>query len=81
MELEETANLMVSSDYKERFRAEYYQLKHRTEKLNAMLEKWKNNELGFTPNCPKMILDMQAGYMEMYLGVLEARALIEKIDL
>ena len=37
MELNETVKLMRSVDYKERFIAEYWQLKIRTEKLQAFL--------------------------------------------
>lgn len=44
MELKDTATLMVSSDYKERFKAEYYQLKIRLEKLKCMLQKWDNDK-------------------------------------
>ena len=44
MELKDTATLMVSSDYKERFKAEYYQLKIRLEKLKCMLQKWNNSK-------------------------------------
>lgn len=44
MELKDTATLMVSSDYKERFKAEYYQLKIRLEKLKCMLQKWDNGK-------------------------------------
>ena len=35
MDLKDTVNLMMSDDYKERFKAEYHQLKCRLEKLNA----------------------------------------------
>ena len=41
MTLEETKDLMCSPNYKERFKAEYYQLKIRYEKLKAMCEKWE----------------------------------------
>ena len=44
MELKDTATLMVSSNYKERFKAEYYQLKIRLEKLKCMLQKWDNGK-------------------------------------
>ena len=44
MELKDTATLMVSSNYKERFKAEYYQLKIRLEKLKCMLQKWDNSK-------------------------------------
>lgn len=33
MELKDTVEMMTSSDYKERFKAEYYQLKLRYNKL------------------------------------------------
>lgn len=38
-ELKDTIELMNSSDYKDRFKAEYYQLKIRYTKLHAMLVK------------------------------------------
>lgn len=81
MELKETAALMVSSDYKERFKAEYYQLKIRLEKLKCMLQKWDNGEIQFTPTCPRSIYGLQVENMERYLAVLDARAVIEKIAL
>lgn len=49
MELADTAEMMMSKDYKERFRAEYCQVVIRYQKLKAMLEKWDNGELNFTP--------------------------------
>ena len=44
MELKDTTTLMVSSDYKERFKAKYYQLKIRLEKLKCMLQKLDNGK-------------------------------------
>ena len=44
MELKDTATLMVSSNYKERFKAEYYQLKMRLKKLKCMLQKLNNGK-------------------------------------
>lgn len=38
MELADTAEMMMSKDYKERFRAEYCQVVIRYQKLKAMLE-------------------------------------------
>jgi hypothetical protein len=81
MELKDTATLMVSSDYKERFKAEYYQLKIRLEKLKYMLQKWDNGEIQFTPTCPRSIYDLQVENMERYLAVLDARAVIGKVAL
>lgn len=39
MKLPETVEMMNSKDYKERFKAEYYQLKIRVNGLKAMLDK------------------------------------------
>ena len=38
--LKETAEMMISPDYKERFKAEYYQLVTRYKGLKSMLTKW-----------------------------------------
>lgn len=81
MELKDTATLMVSSNYKERFKAEYYQLRIRLEKLKCMLQKWDNDELQFIPTCPRSVYDLQVKSMQDYLAVLVARAMIEKVDL
>jgi lysozyme family protein len=40
MELKETVEMMLSDDYKERFRAEYNQLDIRCNKLRSMLKRW-----------------------------------------
>ena len=53
MELKNTVSMMESTDYKERFKAEYEQLRIRFEKLNAMLDKWDAGTLPFTPTCPR----------------------------
>ena len=81
MTLEETKDLMCSPDYKERFKAEYYQLKIRYEKLKAMCEKWDKGELDFTPTCPRYIYRRQLDKMAGYLSVLEERADIEGVEL
>lgn len=38
--LNETVELMTSSDYKDRFKAEYYQLEYRYKKLKKMMDDW-----------------------------------------
>ena len=81
MTLEETKDLMCSADYKERFKAEYYQLKIRYEKLKAMCEKWDKGELDFTPTCYRSIYDYQLHYMKGYLSMLKQRAEIEGVEL
>lgn len=81
MELKDTCFLMMSEDYKERFKAEYYQLKIRYAKLMKMLKYWDKDELDFTPDCPRSIYTLQVRAMHDYLAVLEARAKIEGIEL
>lgn len=81
MELKETIDLMNSKDYKERFIAEYLQVKIRCNKLLNMLKKWDNGKLDFKPSCPRSLFNKQITGMNTYLDVLEERAKIEKIDL
>lgn len=76
-----TAEMMKSEDYKERFLAEYFQVKIRLEKLKEMLNKWDNGNLEFTPTCPRSTYDMQVEAMTYYQNVLEARAKMENITL
>mgnify|MGYP000671180170 FL=1 len=52
MKLNDTIEMMTSEDYKERFKAEYYQLKVRVCGLSNMLSAWGNNKLTFEPNLP-----------------------------
>ena len=81
MELKDTVALMTSSDYKQRFIAEYYQTKIRYEKLNTMIDKFYKNQLDFTPTCPIFILKLQRDTMLQYLAMLEKRAAYEGIEL
>lgn len=81
MELRETIEMMNSADYKDRFKAEYYQNVIRYQKLKAMLEKWDKGELNFTPTCPRSTYNMQIKAMTDYIAVLEARAVMEGIIL
>lgn len=80
-ELEDTVELMLSDDYKDRFLAEFRQLKIRYEKLRAMLSKWDDGDLDFEPTCPRDIYDKQIEGMEIYLDVLADRAEIEGIEI
>ena len=81
MELKHTVSLMLSSDYKERFIAEYLQVKIRYEKLLAMCKKWDEGNLPFTPTCSRQVYTDQLNHMKAYLSILEARAITEGIDL
>ena len=78
---EKIIQLMRSSDWKDRFRAEVMELSTRLERLDNMLEKYRNNALDFIPNCPYDILYEQAVYMRQYLRILQERAEIEDIKL
>lgn len=81
MEIKDTIEMMTSEDYKERFKAEYYQLKIRTEKLAAMVLKYEEGTLNFEPTCSLGLLQNQLDAMERYLALLQARAKIEKVDI
>ena len=81
MTLQDTIPLMNSEDYKDRFRAEFYQLQIRIEKLSLMLDKYFNKELDFTPNCDYDLLHEQLVHMVSYKTILRERARIEKIQL
>lgn len=81
MELKDTIELMNSSDYKDRFKAEYQQVKIRHEQLHKMLVKWDAGTLDFEPTCSKALLMEQERYMREYIRCLETRAEIEGVDL
>lgn len=85
MELKETVELMNSEDYKERFIAEYHQVKIRYEKLKNFCNKIEvETMLGkevTKHDCPLELLREQQKYMGLYLSILEKRALIENIVL
>lgn len=85
MELKDTVELMNFEDYKERFVAEYHQVKIRYEKLKNFCNKIEVEEmLGkevIKHDCPLELLREQQKYMGLYLSILEKRSLIENIVL
>ena len=81
MKLTDTVEMMQSTDYQERFKAEYAQLVIRFKGLKAMLEKWDSGTLEFVPTCPRSTYNMQIKAMADYIAVLEARAVMENVDL
>lgn len=81
MKLNDTVEMMLSSDYKERFKAEFHQLKIRIDGLAGMLIKMDNNMLDFTPKCSKELLETQLVSMKAYAELLEIRAEVEGIEL
>ena len=80
-ELHDIIGLMCSEDYKDRFRAEYLQLKMRYNKLHNMVVKYEANTLDFKPSCNIELLKKQKAAMGNYLYCLEVRAQVEGIDL
>lgn len=80
-ELRDTIEMMNSENYKERFKAEYYQVVIRYQKLKSMLNKWDNDQLEFAPTCPRSTYNMQITAMTDYIAVLEARAVMEGVEL
>jgi len=93
MTLRETVEMMLSGDYKERFIAEYVQLKIRYEKLKAYNNRIEaaNATRSCYPivalveepphDCPAEMLREQQQVMGNLLHLLEIRAVIEKIDI
>ena len=92
MELKETIEMMNSADYKERFKAEYYQTKIRYEKLKKLNNKIEasrvtacevlSNKVKMPEHdCPDGLLREQQQIMGEYLHILEVRAEIEEIEL
>lgn len=81
MELSETIELMQSGDYKERFKAEYWQTRIRYDKLAEMIKKYEAGTLEFEPKCNVYTLKTQLHVMYLYLHILEGCARFEEIDL
>ena len=80
-DLKETAKYMSSLLYQDRFKAEYWQVKIRLERLNDMIDRYKADKLDFKPDCSLEILQEQAKIMDDYLTILKVRAEIEGIVL
>lgn len=81
MKLLDTVKMMNSEDFKERFRAEYFQLQNRIDGLSKMLVDYRAGTLKFTPKCTIKLLDGQLNCMIMYRTHLEERSKIEDISL
>lgn len=80
-ELHDIIGLMCSENYKDRFKAEYLQLKMRYNKLHNMVVKYEADKLEFKPSCDIELLKKQKAAMGNYLYCLEVRAQVEGIDL
>lgn len=80
VELKDTIEMMESKDYKERFKAEYFQLDTRIKKLEKMVSDWDKNAINFSPSCPREWYDEQLSAMRDYRRVLKLRAEKENVD-
>ena len=76
MELQDTVDGMLSDDWKERLKAEYYQLEIRLEKMPAAIRKFGKED-------PELahVLSCQYAYMTGYAEVLKERASASGIQL
>jgi len=81
IQMYDTAVLMNSEDYKERFAAEYWQTKLRYDRLHRMVVHYEAGTLEFKPKCSLDLLKQQKAAMGQYLYCLEVRAEIEQIML
>ena len=81
MELRDTAEMMNSTDWRERFKAEYHQLRMRHETLYATVKRMEVGSLDFAPASPLELLQKQEHAMSQYLYCLKERAEIEGIEL
>ena len=84
LNIADTAVGMVSTDYKERFIAEYTQLLIRYRKLYhyiQQIECEKYTGVAVPHDSPMELLNEQLEYMNMYLEILQKRAIIEGIDI
>ena len=80
MELKDTEKLMESIDYKDRFKAEYYQTKIRYERLKKINTKIEAGRFVMYDS-PEYVLRNQQKHMGEYLHDLELRAEIEGVEL
>lgn len=90
MDLQDTVELMLSSNYKDRFTAEHLQTKERYERLKTFINRIEAAELSRYQlkavaepehDCSIDLLHRQLKSMEEYLHILEIRAIIEDIPL
>ncbi len=79
--LEDTVELMTGSDYKDRIKAEYWQVRLRREALLRFIDALDCGALDIELAYDRDLLDEQAGYMQGYEEALEERAEKEGINL
>ena len=77
--LEATVGMMLSTDYKERLKAEYIQARIRFEKLAEMIAKW--DTLPYKTKCTAEMASTQLTAMTHYIGELGRYAKAVKVNL
>lgn len=82
LNLDNSAPLMTSDRYEDRFYAEYIQLKIRREALVKYIQKYYSGDVDEEPSKESMELILhQVAVMSEYQQILECRAAIENIEL
>lgn len=88
MELEKTVDFMLSPDYKDRMKAEYWQTKERYERLKKYNTKLAAQRIAGgmrevlgEGKTPLEVLERQQSAMGEYLHLLELRAVLEGVEL
>lgn len=79
MELKDTVERMLSSDYSERLRAEYDQASIRLEKLTEFLNKYEDDPKNIVLDCSVDMLYRTKFYLELYRNALQDRLVYEII--
>ena len=79
MELEDTIEGMLSSDYSERLRAEYDQASIRLRKLTKFLNKYEKDPKNVILECPVDMLYKTKFCLELYRSALQDRLIYEVI--
>lgn len=79
--LDDIVELRKSADWKERFKAEYYQMKIYCNELEEVICKYNNGTLEFNPAQSIEFFSKQLDAVKQYINILEERARLEKIEL
>lgn len=81
MELRDTVKGMVSSDWKERLKAEWEQLCIRMEALDNFRDRFREDDISFVPKWDERVLCDQLRAMRNYRDCLQQYAKLEGIEL
>ena len=79
--LEETVDLMLSSDPDDQLKAEYYQLENRFIAMTEMILKWDLGKLDPPPSGDRYVYANVLGTMRNYLEALKVEAKARDIEL